>query len=69
MKGRRKESLFPKEATHKGWKSPLIQPRFLESLKNLEESLSLRYKRRTIIFLNKTQLVFIDKMVHLIWRP
>jgi len=24
MKGGRKESLFPKNATHKGWKSPLI---------------------------------------------
>jgi len=24
MKGGRKESLFPNEATHKGWESPLI---------------------------------------------
>jgi len=24
---RRKESLFPRETTHKGWESPLIQPR------------------------------------------
>jgi len=40
-KNGRKESLFPKEATHKGWKSPLLQPRVLESLKNLGESLSL----------------------------
>jgi len=37
MKGGRKESLFPKETTHKGWKSPLIQPRVHESLKNLGE--------------------------------
>jgi len=33
-KSGRKESLFPKEATHKGWQNPLIQPRVLESLKN-----------------------------------
>jgi len=33
-KSERKESLFPKEATHKGWQNPLIQPRVLESLKN-----------------------------------
>jgi len=33
-KSGRKESLFPKEETHKGQKSPLIQPRVLESLKN-----------------------------------
>jgi len=33
-KSGRKESLFPKEATHKGWKNPLIQPRVLELLKN-----------------------------------
>ena len=30
----RKESLFPMEATHKGWQNPLIQPRVLQSLKN-----------------------------------
>jgi len=35
MKGGRKESLFPGEATHKGSISPLIEPRVLESLKNL----------------------------------
>jgi len=33
-KSERKKSLFPKEATQKGWKSPLIQPRVLKSLKN-----------------------------------
>jgi len=33
-KSGRKESLFPKEATQKGWKNTLIQPRVLESLKN-----------------------------------
>jgi len=33
-KSGRKESIFPKEATHKGWKNPFIQPRVLESLKN-----------------------------------
>jgi len=32
-KNERKKSLFPKEATHKGWKSSLIQRRVLESLK------------------------------------
>jgi len=37
MKGGRKESLFPKETTRKGWKNPLIQPRVLKSLKNLGE--------------------------------
>jgi len=42
MKGGSKKSLFPKETTHKGRKSPLIQLRVLESLKNLGESLSLR---------------------------
>jgi len=36
------ESLFSRETTHKGGESPLIQPRVLESLKNLKESLSLR---------------------------
>jgi len=27
MKGERKESLFPRDETHKGWESPSIQPR------------------------------------------
>jgi len=27
MKGGRKESLFPRESTHKGWESLLIQPK------------------------------------------
>jgi len=39
MKGGKKESLFPNEATLKRWKSPLIQPRLLESIKNLGEYL------------------------------
>jgi len=42
MKGGRKESLFLRGTTHKGGESPLIQPKVLESLKNLGESLSLR---------------------------
>jgi len=33
-KSGRKKSLFPKEATHKGWKNPLMHSRILESLKN-----------------------------------
>jgi len=41
-KGGYKESIFPIEVTHKGWGSPLIQPRVLESLKNLGESLAPR---------------------------
>jgi len=32
-KSGRKESLFLKEITHKGWQNPLIQARVLESLK------------------------------------
>jgi len=39
MKDGRKKLLFPKEETHKGWKSPLIQSRVLYSLENLGESL------------------------------
>ena len=56
MKRWKEESLFLREITHKGGESPLIQPRVLELLKNLEESLSLRYKRKTLIFLNKLNL-------------
>jgi len=41
MKAGRKESLFPREVTHKRGESSLIQPKVLESLKNLGESLSL----------------------------
>jgi len=42
MKGRRKESFFPREATHKGGGSPLIQPKVIELLKNLGQSFSLK---------------------------
>ena len=45
MKGGRKESLFPRKATNKGLRSPLIQLKVLESLKNLGESLSLIDKK------------------------
>jgi len=42
MEGGRKESHFPREATHKGGESPLRQPKVIESLKNLGGSLSLK---------------------------